>query len=695
MKLKKLNKALVAAGLVAGATMSMPSQAVVMSEDGTGEVLIYPFYTVQGPADAPRTTLFTITNTTADYKAVKVRFHEAHNSRDALDFNLYLSPYDVWTGSVSRTAAGVAAMTTADKSCTIPSVIMTGTNSFSTAAYTQTSNNDGGNQDELRTNEGYIEVIEMGVIDPTQHILATGSIAGDDPIDSDDGKGLNTLGEAILHKDGLPGGAMDGNLPIGCKALQSSFIKDGVWALKGNEGSVDLTHNAVSQPTGGLSGSAMIVQTTLGTVAAYNATALKHFYDVEARANCAAADFAGGLYCETNGQANAATTTNRAFDDLHSFTDLDPATANARSVQTYPNLAMAFPQISSIYNPDAGTAGGHTVLEWSENQLVSSGITGDKANVLFASIKDLNLSLVNDKGGVGNAANESLSAECGGKDGVTSTPAAAEICSNARPVSAVLAKSNLSNEYVLEAFGDSGIDFRTDIVVTFPTKWYFTDNGLYIAADDKVQDGSGEDVSKLDAVDLAPFSSQFVGADTKRDLACERFSINQDDDLPGGESGRLFDREEGEFRVTAASGGLVPSPAINADAPVNQNFFCHESNVLTINDGDLLSSRIANGLDATVANAASGSNSFNIDFDEAFGAGWFKIAFDTTAGGSHRMTSVTDGPMDLGIADINYGITDAGTVEGLPAVGFVAEGLVAGGSAFDGNFTIALPHYTK
>ncbi|MDF1584675.1 MAG: hypothetical protein P1P78_15390, partial [Methyloprofundus sp.] len=276
MKLKKLNKALVAAGLVAGAAISMPSQAVVMSDDGTGEVLIYPFYTVQGPETAPRTTLFTINNTTADYKAVKVRFHEAHNSRDALDFNLYLSPNDMWTGAVSRGADGVAQLSTTDTSCTIPSQIMSQTNSFSTLAFTQAGNNDGGNQDALRTNEGYIEVIEMGVIKPAALIKTDGSA----PIA--DYSTIKTIGAAILHKNNIPGGVIDtaSGLPAGCVALQHTALVGGTWAIGSNGGSLNTTHVGVTQPTGGLAGSAMIVQASAGTVAAYNATALKHFYDV-------------------------------------------------------------------------------------------------------------------------------------------------------------------------------------------------------------------------------------------------------------------------------------------------------------------------------------------------------------------------------------------------------------------------------
>ena len=49
-------------------------------------------------------------------KSVKVRFLEGKNSREVLDFNLFLSPFDVWTAAVSATGAGGAKATSADNS---------------------------------------------------------------------------------------------------------------------------------------------------------------------------------------------------------------------------------------------------------------------------------------------------------------------------------------------------------------------------------------------------------------------------------------------------------------------------------------------------------------------------------------------------------------------------------------------------
>ena len=102
------------------------AQAVSRQPDGLGQVLIYPYYTVRGvPTAVPPTPLYnsllSVVNSTASAKAVKVRFLEGKNSREVLDFNLYLSANDVWTAAIIPTTDG-AGIFTADKSCTMPTV---------------------------------------------------------------------------------------------------------------------------------------------------------------------------------------------------------------------------------------------------------------------------------------------------------------------------------------------------------------------------------------------------------------------------------------------------------------------------------------------------------------------------------------------------------------------------------------------
>ena len=106
------------------------AQAVSVNPDGLGQVLIYPYYTTQDKilGVSPFSSLLSVVNSTTSTKAVKVRFNEGRNSKEVLDFNLFLSPRDVWTAAVlamphvtgDRTyGAGVASY---DKSCTVPQV---------------------------------------------------------------------------------------------------------------------------------------------------------------------------------------------------------------------------------------------------------------------------------------------------------------------------------------------------------------------------------------------------------------------------------------------------------------------------------------------------------------------------------------------------------------------------------------------
>jgi hypothetical protein len=95
MNRKNLTAA-VLAGLAGAAGIAGTAQAVNLNPDGLGQVLIYPYYTVNGG----NLTLLSVVNTTDAAKAVKVRFLEGQNSQEVLDFNLYMSAYDVWAAAI-------------------------------------------------------------------------------------------------------------------------------------------------------------------------------------------------------------------------------------------------------------------------------------------------------------------------------------------------------------------------------------------------------------------------------------------------------------------------------------------------------------------------------------------------------------------------------------------------------------------
>ena len=146
--------------------------AVQISPNGTGQVLLFPYYTVRNGF----ATLVSVINTQNNTKAVKVRFLEGMNGREVSNFNLFLAPNDTWTAAVVETASG-ARIITNDNSCVTPSDLFTETRKISATG--QSFNEfvnvrfTGSNQDNPafssldRTREGYFEILEMGVIDAT------------------------------------------------------------------------------------------------------------------------------------------------------------------------------------------------------------------------------------------------------------------------------------------------------------------------------------------------------------------------------------------------------------------------------------------------------------------------------------------------------------------------------------------------
>ena len=144
-------------------TVSAPVRADMnVSQDNLGQVLLFPYYTVKNGYD----TLFSVTNTSDKTAVIKIRWREALNSREVRDFNVILSPYDVWTGVVTSNGDG-ALIRTFDKTCTSPILPVSATNSAArevsfTNALFSGNFTDGATQDISRVKEGYFEVFLMG-----------------------------------------------------------------------------------------------------------------------------------------------------------------------------------------------------------------------------------------------------------------------------------------------------------------------------------------------------------------------------------------------------------------------------------------------------------------------------------------------------------------------------------------------------
>ena len=268
MNRKNLTAA-VLAGLAGVAGLAGTAQAVNLNPDGLGQVLMYPYYTTNGG----NSTLLSVVNTTDQAKAVKVRFLEGFNSREVLDFNLYMSPEDVWTAGLIDGSymgigdAGTTYLVTQDMSCTVPYLYASGPEAFRKIAYNDNgiinkvdyNFADGGPTGIERASEGHFEMIEMGTI-----------MSDTDTYDD------------ILHQEHPAKKDKDGNIeepafwaPGDCKQLTTNWTRDADGNPKG-----DWTKDPymdISRNSGGLFGGAAIVNEENGTMYSYNAAAIQGF----------------------------------------------------------------------------------------------------------------------------------------------------------------------------------------------------------------------------------------------------------------------------------------------------------------------------------------------------------------------------------------------------------------------------------
>ena len=120
---KKLAAAAIAfAAFSAFSTMESAS-AVALNPRGLGQVLVFPFYTVNKSQD----TLLSIGNAGDTGKVVHLRFRESYDARSVLELDVFLSAHDVWTAAITQASdGGPALIRTSDRSCTTPGLAAAG-----------------------------------------------------------------------------------------------------------------------------------------------------------------------------------------------------------------------------------------------------------------------------------------------------------------------------------------------------------------------------------------------------------------------------------------------------------------------------------------------------------------------------------------------------------------------------------------
>lgn len=258
-----------AVGTATAVVMSAANAAMYVNDKGMGETLIFPFYS----AETGNSTNVNIANTTTGTKAVKVRIIEAQNSKEVLDFNLYLSPKDHFSfGIMADAADGGGMLKTNDNSCTVPAIPASGVK-FRDYGYngvspdkaddnpaTETVNEAYDNTSITRTAVGYIEIIEMGQIDP----------AADAAIDTATEGKINAAAAIKHDSDGVP---------ANCQILVDAWSTAadgtaGVWLAEAAQNEVGSSEFLASWAGGGLYGYASVVNVANGTSFGYDAIAI-------------------------------------------------------------------------------------------------------------------------------------------------------------------------------------------------------------------------------------------------------------------------------------------------------------------------------------------------------------------------------------------------------------------------------------
>jgi hypothetical protein len=188
MTKQKLLAMSIAAVLSGGIGNTHASETVY--DSGVGHQLILPYFSTQNG----NATLINLTNTDqTNGKAVKVRFRSGVDSDNIFDFQVFLSPGDVWSAAITQGADGRAQLSTTDKSCTLPASV---NQSFTTTRLASYTWPDAVIHDiNEQTREGYVEVINMADIPQYLDDPATAGYSAS--------TNVNPLYTAIKHVSGV------------------------------------------------------------------------------------------------------------------------------------------------------------------------------------------------------------------------------------------------------------------------------------------------------------------------------------------------------------------------------------------------------------------------------------------------------------------------------------------------------------
>ncbi len=306
------------ADVVVGTGVLSPTTAVdlVFAEGGIGHALLVPYFNAQ---NGNMTVMHVVNTDTSNGKAVKVRFRGALNSDDILDFQVFMSPGDVWTAAVSAGPDGTAQIVTSDVSCTLPKLAKGVAQPFVTDRLNPvlTAADKANN-----TREGYVEIFNMADIPPTLVGTAT----------------ANPLYTTIKHVNGVA--------PCADAVLNATLTNYTTETAARDAG--------FNTPSTGLVGDWYIINVAQTTTFSGGATALRAVTTVGG-----ATDGRGNFVHFPQNANTAAAPDATTADPLFRTTNVYGATGTLASAGTLPKIAAAnydLPDMSTPYTVVGGVA---------------------------------------------------------------------------------------------------------------------------------------------------------------------------------------------------------------------------------------------------------------------------------------------------------------------------------------------------
>jgi hypothetical protein len=251
----------------AGQMTARTATGLAVSEGGVGHALVVPYYNAQNG----NMTVLHVTNTDQDNgKLVKVRFRTASNSDDVLDFQVFMSPGDVWTAAVMAGADGVANIVTADNTCTVPALTKNVAQPFVQTRLPAFA--DAATKANL-TREGYVEIFNMADVTNAAVWDATGAA-------STTGTQRSPLYTATKHVNGVAPCSVAGSA---ARTLIDTVATTNFTADAAGEAAA--ARRGLQTPTSGLMGDWYIINVPQTTTFSGAATAIQLNGVANARGN--------------------------------------------------------------------------------------------------------------------------------------------------------------------------------------------------------------------------------------------------------------------------------------------------------------------------------------------------------------------------------------------------------------------------